>query len=393
MHRPFDGALRPVRPHPRETSWDGGEPDPAQVDPAVLGALLRPARLAAARRSRGPLRAAGRRPGPARAAPACSCRRAAPSPTARTCSARRSSRWPAARAPSAREVLVGLAVPSDEIRWWRDVPAGPARAPRPGPSQEQLRARRPPDAARRGARHARRGPATTAPGTGGRPQASLEERPGRRRAPGGRRLTAFVPVGERPRRRRPASTRPCTPPARPPTTSGPPAAWRPSTRAVEAGRQPRADRGADRAGARHGGRPDRRRVGARRPGSPRGARRRPEPVEFSPGDLPALREAGARYLREEPSVPVRITGAVVRMRRSGPRGDGHGTAAGARRRRGAARPGRAGRGGVPDRRARAPGRAAGPGARPAGEPGRLPAAHRRDARSCPCRSTRRSGTG
>ncbi|MCZ9343238.1 hypothetical protein NGM37_36330, partial [Streptomyces sp. TRM76130] len=42
----------------------------------------------------------------------------------------------------------------------------------------------------------------------------------------------------------------------------------------------------------------------------------------SPGDLPALREAGARYLRAEPSVPVRITGTVVRMRRSGPRGAG-----------------------------------------------------------------------
>ncbi|MBB5935644.1 hypothetical protein FHS42_002706 [Streptomyces zagrosensis] len=27
--------------------------------------------------------------------------------------------------PSARAVLVGLAVPSDEIRWWRDVPQGP----------------------------------------------------------------------------------------------------------------------------------------------------------------------------------------------------------------------------------------------------------------------------
>jgi hypothetical protein len=47
-----------------------------------------------------------------------------------------------------------------------------------------------------------------------------------------------------------------------------------------------------------------------------------EPVEFSPGDLPVLREAGARYLREEPSVPVRITGAVVRMRRSRPGGPG-----------------------------------------------------------------------
>ena len=47
-----------------------------------------------------------------------------------------------------------------------------------------------------------------------------------------------------------------------------------------------------------------------------------EPVEFSPGDLPVLREAGARFLRDEPSVAVRITGTVVRMRRSGPRGEG-----------------------------------------------------------------------
>ncbi|MGW5237052.1 hypothetical protein ACWEQU_33445, partial [Streptomyces nodosus] len=57
-------------------------------------------------------------------------------------------------------------------------------------------------------------------------------------------------------------------------------------------------------------------------GVPEGCATRMEPVEFSPGDLPALREAGARYLRQEPSVPVRITGAVVRLRRSGPRGEG-----------------------------------------------------------------------
>ncbi|NEC45943.1 hypothetical protein G3I63_30310, partial [Streptomyces sp. SID8016] len=49
---------------------------------------------------------------------------------------------------------------------------------------------------------------------------------------------------------------------------------------------------------------------------------RPGPVEFSPGDLPALRAAGARYLRDEPAVRVRLTGAVVRLRRSGPRGAG-----------------------------------------------------------------------
>lgn len=57
-------------------------------------------------------------------------------------------------------------------------------------------------------------------------------------------------------------------------------------------------------------------------GIPEGCPARPEPVEFSPGDLPALRRAGARYLRDEPAVTVRITGAVVRLRRSGPRGAG-----------------------------------------------------------------------
>ncbi|KMS81012.1 hypothetical protein ACH49_05540 [Streptomyces leeuwenhoekii] len=55
---------------------------------------------------------------------------------------------------------------------------------------------------------------------------------------------------------------------------------------------------------------------------PEGCSAGAEPVEFSPGDLPVLREAGARYLRAEPSVPVRITGTVVRMSRSGPAGAG-----------------------------------------------------------------------
>ena len=57
-------------------------------------------------------------------------------------------------------------------------------------------------------------------------------------------------------------------------------------------------------------------------GVPEGGATPAEPVEFSPGDLPVLREAAARYQRAEPSVPVRITGAVVRLRRSGPRGEG-----------------------------------------------------------------------
>ncbi|MGK5632669.1 hypothetical protein, partial [Streptomyces sp. URMC 123] len=57
-------------------------------------------------------------------------------------------------------------------------------------------------------------------------------------------------------------------------------------------------------------------------GAPEGFAERPEPVEFSPGDLPALREAGARYVRDEPSVPVRLTGTVIRLRRSAPDGPG-----------------------------------------------------------------------
>ena len=128
-------------------------------------------------------------------------------------------------------------------------------------------------------------------------------------------------------------------------------------------------------------------------GVPEGCAATAEPVEFSPGDLPVLREAGARYLREEPSVPVRITGTVVRMRRSGPRGEGTvrlRVIAGAE---------------VPHVRMtldeedyRIAGHAhlvgtAGPGARPAGEPGRLPAAHRGLAGSRRYRWTRRSGTG
>lgn len=57
-------------------------------------------------------------------------------------------------------------------------------------------------------------------------------------------------------------------------------------------------------------------------GVPAGCAARPEPVEFSPGDLPVLREAAARYTRDEPAVAVRLAGAVVRMRRSAPGGGG-----------------------------------------------------------------------
>ncbi|MFE4874805.1 hypothetical protein [Streptomyces sp. NPDC056682] len=219
-------------------------------------------------------------------------------------------------APCAREVLLSLAVPSDEVRWWREVPEGPLGTASWN-EQEQLRgaahrmllagalAVRGP-AGYHGARHRRQALASLADVLAG---------PG----PDGR-LTAFVPVA-----------------------SGRPAVVR-LYEALNAVRDAvdyqRATGGMEafdaavRAGVSreltesvialvHGT------EGVRivlewapAAGVPTGCAPRPEPVEFSPGDLPALRAAGARYLSVEPSVPVRITGAVVRLRRSGPGGPG-----------------------------------------------------------------------
>ncbi|GGU03614.1 hypothetical protein [Streptomyces violascens] len=219
-------------------------------------------------------------------------------------------------APSAREVLVSLAVPSDEVRWWREVPEGPAGAAS-WSEQEQLR----------GAAHrmllagalAVRGPAGYY-GARHRRQAlaSLEGvlvEPG----PGGG-LTAFVPVVSG----RPAvvclyaalnAVRDAVDYQR--TTGGMEA----FDAAVRAGVSRELTesvvalvRGTE--GVRVA------LEWAPAAGVPAGCAARPEPVDFSPGDLPALREAGARYLSDEPSLPVRITGAVVRLRRSGPRGSG-----------------------------------------------------------------------
>ncbi|MFJ3902565.1 hypothetical protein [Streptomyces sp. NPDC090025] len=348
MHRPIeepaDGAGHgpmsvppPFRPHPHPAPaelpghWTGvpaapvgpwadlGEaPDPGRVDPRVLGALL--ARHGWRRRGG----AAGRYsrwspPGPAagsrgvsllvpesRAFPDCAdligeaLTALAHSPD-----------------PTAREVLTGLAVPSDEIRWWRDVPPGPAGAV-PWPVQEQLRT-----AARgvllagalavrgragyHGSRHRRQA------------QASLESVVVGA-APGGRGMTAFLPVD--PGRAVSVRLYHALYAAREAVdyqraTGGMEA----FDAAVEAGVSRELTealvalvRGSEGASVALEWSPA--------AGTPEGCAIRPEPVEFSPGDLPALREAGARYLNDEPSVPVRITGTVVRMRRSGPRGEG-----------------------------------------------------------------------
>ncbi|MDT0390065.1 hypothetical protein [Streptomyces dubilierae] len=313
-HRPTEEPARPVRPHPVDTAWSGSPPDPAAVDPAVLGALLR--RHGWQRRGGAPGRY-GRwtPPGPG-GGTSLLVPESRAFPDSDDLLAEALLALSRSGAPSAREVLVSLAVPSDEIRWWQDVPAGPAGAA-PWTAEERLRT-----AARRtllaaalatraragyhGARH-RRAAAAALEGvlvgsaTGGR-------------------LTAFVPV-----------------------TGGRPLAVR-LHQALFAAREAidyqRATGGMDafdaavEAGVSHElteslvalvrGTEGARIAVAWAPaaGVPEGCAPGAEPVEFSPGDLPALRDAGARYLREEPSVPVRITGAVTRMRRSGPRGEG-----------------------------------------------------------------------
>lgn len=223
-------------------------------------------------------------------------------------------------APSARDVLVALAVPSDEIRWWREVPesaAGAAGASGWAEAEELRSAARQillagalaarGRAGYHGARHRRKARAALDSALIGP-------------APGGRRLTAFVPVDSG---RAVAvqlchalhATREAVDYQR--ATGGMEA----FDSAVAAGVSRELTealvalvRGSEGAGI------DVRWAPAA--GTPDGCPARPAPVEFSPGDLPALRSAGARYLREEPAVPVRITGAVVRLRRSGPRGPG-----------------------------------------------------------------------
>ena len=223
-------------------------------------------------------------------------------------------------APSAHEVLTGLAVPSDEIRWWREVPASRGGTAA-WPAQERLRA-----AARAtllagalaararagyyGARHRRAA------------EASLERvltGPGGA-VSGGHQLTVFVPVEDGRA-----------------TTAALLRALYALRDAVDYQRTTGGMEAFDAAVAAGVSRELTEAVvtlvqgteGARMAlawspaaGPPPGFSTRPEPVEFTPGDLPGLREAGARYVRDEPSVPVRVTGAVVRLGRAGPGGPG-----------------------------------------------------------------------
>ncbi|GLW46002.1 hypothetical protein Stsp02_16640 [Streptomyces sp. NBRC 14336] len=315
-HRPVGEPLRPVRPHPADTGGWHRPPEPDQVDPAVLSALLH--RHGWQRRG-GATGRYGRwtPPGPGGGGTSLLVPESRAFPDSDDLLGEALLALARSGTPSAREVLICLAVPSDEIRWWRDVPTGPAGTTG-WTADEHLRS-----AARQtllaaalatraragyyGARHSR--PATALLDTVqvGSPVA-------------GRRLTAFVPV----RTGRPLAVRlhQALYAAREAID------YRRATGAMDA------FDGAVEAGVSREltealialvrGTEGARVAVAWAPaaGVPEGCAATAEAVEFSPGDLPALREAGARYLRAEPSVPVRITGAVVRMRRSGPRGEG-----------------------------------------------------------------------
>ncbi|MFF3908739.1 hypothetical protein ACFYZJ_22765 [Streptomyces sp. NPDC001848] len=314
-HRPLDDQSRTVRPHPAEPLWNR-PPAPDQVDPAVLGALLH--RHGWQRRGGAPGHY-GRwtPPGPGGTGTSLLVPESRAFPDCDDLIGEALLALTRSGSPSARDVLLGLTVPSDEIHWWRDVPAGPVGAA-PWDVEDQLRT-----AARQmllAAALATRARAGYHGARHRRPAAASLEQVLIGAATGGRRLTAFVPVA-----------------------TGRPLAVR-LHQALYAAREAvdyqRATGGMDafdsavEAGVSHeltqalvalvrGSEGARIAVEwAPAAGVPEGGGTPVEPVEFSPGDLPALREAGARYLREEPSVPVRITGAVVRLRRSGPRGEG-----------------------------------------------------------------------
>lgn len=189
VRRPIGEPVRPVRPHPVEPTWTR-PPDPAQVDPAVLGALL--GRHGWQRRG-GAAGRYGRWTPPEPAGRGMSLlvpeNRAFPDSDdllgeALTALSRSGS-------PAARDVLTALAVPSDEIHWWRDVPTGPLGTAS-WVVEDQLRS-----SARQMLLAAALATRARAGYYGARhrlPAAASLDKVLVGAAPGGRRLTAFVPV-------------------------------------------------------------------------------------------------------------------------------------------------------------------------------------------------------
>ncbi|OIK00641.1 hypothetical protein [Streptomyces colonosanans] len=313
-HRPLDEPARAVRSHPAEP-LGSRPPAPDQVDPAVLSALLQ--RHGWQRRGG----AAGRYgrwtpPGPAGSGTSLLVPENRAYPDSDDLLGEALVALSRSASPSARDVLVGLAVPSDEIHWWRDVPTGPLGTS-PWAVEDQLRT-----AARRLLLAGALATRARAGYFGARyrsPAAASLENVLVGAAPVGRRLTALVPV---------ATGRALTVRLHQALYAA-----REATDYQRATGDMDAFDAAVEAGVSHeltealialvrGSEGARIAVEWAPAAVPEGCATPAEPVEFSPGDLPALREAGARYLRAEPSVPVRLTGTVVRLRRPGPRGEG-----------------------------------------------------------------------
>lgn len=316
MHRPFD---EPVRPRSRHAGrpLPGGALDPQQVDPVVLGALL--ARHGWRRHGgAGGRYARWTPPGPGAAGTSLLVPESHAFPDSGDLIAEALTALERSAAPSARDVLVGLAVPSDEIRWWREAPSAGSGA-RSWAAQERLRS---------GARAMLLAGALAARSRVGyhgsrhqrHAEAALERVLMGPEPAGGRRLSVFVPV-EGGREMVTALLRALY-------------AARDAADYRRATGSPAAFAAAAELGVCHeltealmalvrGSEGVRTAVEwSPSAGPPEGFAGRPEPVEFSPGDLPALREASEGYVRDEPSVPVRLTGAVIRMRRSSPAGPG-----------------------------------------------------------------------
>ncbi|MFJ1868275.1 hypothetical protein ACIOD1_27050 [Streptomyces sp. NPDC088097] len=292
-------------------------PDPAQVDPKVLGALLR--RHGWLRRG-GAAGRYGRWTPPGRSGTSLLVPESRAFPDCADLLEEALTALTLSGLPSAREVLFGLSVPSDEVRWEREVPQGAYgfQSEAAWPVQEQLRT-----AARRLLLAGALADRARAGYHGARHQAQAERTldgvlvgP----SPGGRRLSAYVPVdgGRGPVTRLHHALHAAREAVDYRRATGGMEAF---DAAVEAGvSRELADalialvRGSEGASVTLAWAPA--------AGVPAGCAARPEPVEFSPGDLPVLREAAARYTRAEPAVPVRIAGAVVRMRRKAAGGGG-----------------------------------------------------------------------
>ncbi|MER7466300.1 hypothetical protein [Streptomyces sp. NPDC097981] len=294
-----------------------GAPDPAQVDPQVLGALLH--RHGWLRRG-GAAGRYGRWTAPGHAGTSLLVPENRTFPDCADLLDEALTALSRSALPSAREVLYGLGVPSDEVRWEREIPEGPYgfQGEAAWSVQEQLRS-----AARRLLLAGALADRARAGYYGARHRAQAERAldgvlvgP----APGGRRLAAYVPVdgGRGMVTRLHHALHAAREAVDYQRATGGMEAF---DAAVAAGvSRELADalialvRGSE--GARIA------LAWAPAAGIPAGCAARPEPVEFSPGDLPVLREAAARYTRDEPAVPVRVAGAVVRMRRSAPGGGG-----------------------------------------------------------------------